>query len=106
MAPKRGLKNRAKAVASKVADDADNKNGILKNMNLLAIRSLAGRRRLQKFAKAVEAVASNGEETVSKLCVFKVIDSLAAIGWHELVTIGRFNIPGFLRMTVPPLPVN
>ena len=103
MAPKRGLKNRAKAVASKVADDADNKNNILTNMNFLAIRSLAKRRKLQKVADAVEAIASNGKETVSKLCIFRVIDTLAAIGWRELITIGRFNIPGFLRMTVLPL---
>ena len=105
MAPERGLKNLAKAVVSEVADDVVNKNNdIVKNMKWLAIRSLAGRKRLQRLAKAVASEVA--DEAVSQLCVFKVIDSLAAIGWHELVTIGRFNIPGFLRMTVPPLPVN
>ena len=61
----------------------------------------AGRDMLERLAKAVTHEVA--DEAVSKHCVLKVIDSLAAIGWGELATIGRFNLPGLLRMTVPPL---
>ena len=76
----------------------------MKVIDSLTIRTMAERSMLERLAKAVTHEVA--DEAVSKHCVLKVIDSLAAIGWHELVTIGRFNIPGFLRMTVPPLPVN
>ena len=55
-----------------------------------------------KESLAAEVVYEVMDEAVSELCVLKVIDSLAKIGKDELHQIGRFNIPGFLRMTVPP----
>ena len=54
----------------------------------------------KNLAKAVASEVT--DEAASKLCVLKVIDSLAKIGKDELHKLGRFNIPGLLRMTVPP----
>ena len=54
--------------------------------------------------KLAKAVASEmGGKVASEFCVLKVIDSLAKIGKDELHKLGRFNMPGLLRMTVPPI---
>ena len=103
MAPKRGRNSRAKTVTSQVTNKTVNRDDVLKVIDSLTIRTMAGRDMLERLAKAVTHEVA--DEAVSKHCVLKVIDSLAAIGWGELATIGRFNLPGLLRMTVPPPPL-
>ena len=99
MAPKRGRNSRATTGTSQVTTNTVNRDDVFKVIDW----TMAERSMLERLAKAVTHEVA--DEAVSKHCVLKVIDSLAAIGWGELATIGRFNLPGLLRMTVPPSPL-
>ena len=96
MAPKRGRNSRAKTGTPQVTTSTIIRDDVFKATDW----TITERIMLDKLAKAVTHEVA--DEAISKHYVLKVIDSLATIAWGELATIGRFNLPGLLRMTGPP----